>query len=163
MSSPVFLFVLTVTLAAGFSYDESLYLLRSMLGSPAFSLTRRELEGVTFDFVRANEGKISEESLLKWVEDEYIEKYVTTWKMDLAQLMALDAGGRPPFDEVPDMRLFNYDTYIYLNMDSTALANEIAKFQSDDEPYVIMRRADEAECEVPRGFRYTFPKSRSRK
>jgi len=49
-------------------------------------------------------------------------------------------------------------------MDATAIANEIAKYsEEDDVPYVVLRKAEEQECEVPRGFRYTFPKVKGRK
>jgi len=162
--SLLWLATLSLVSAQSFSYDDGLYLMRSLIGTPAYSLTKRELEGVTFDFVRSHEGKMSEDQLLSWVEDGTIEKFVRAWKLDLAQLMAIDAGGKPPFKDLPDTQLFNYDTFVYLRMDATAIANEIAKYsEEDDVPYVVLRKAEEQECEVPRGFRYTFPKVKGRK
>lgn len=155
---------LSLAAAQTFSYDDSLYLMRTLLGTPSYGLTKRELEGVTFDFVRQHEGKMSDDRMLAWIEDGTIEKFVETWKLDLAQLMAIDAGAKPPFKAFPNTRLFTYDTYVYLRMDASAIANEIAKFSDEDDvPYVVLRKAEEQECEVPTDFRYTFPHTRGRK
>lgn len=162
--SLLWLVSLSFALAQTFSYDDSLYLMRSLVGTPAYSLTKRELEGVTFDFVRAHEGKMNEDQLLSWVEDGTIEKFVRAWKLDLAQLMTIDAGGNPHSKDLPNTRLFNYDTFVYLRMDETAVANEISKYGEEEEvPYVVLRKAEEMECEEPRNFRYTFPKVKGRK